>query len=294
MVTALRHRRPVPAAIAADGTRAQGMVNARQSVMKNDPVARVDGKPAESGAARRPSRSPSGRGWLRVSWAIASLAVVESLLFGISVLPAALFYQWHLTWTIELEWLRVVVLAMAAPPAYLLFAIVFMMSSAAVMRLHGWQSPRDAQLRIVDLEWPLLDWGRYMVSTHLVRLLAGTLLKSTPLWSAYLRLNGARVGRRVFVNSLAVNDHCLLELGDDVVIGDSVHMSGHTVEAGVLKTGGVRLGRGVTVGVGAVVDIGVQVGEGTQIGALSVVTKHSVLDANSTYVGIPARKLVER
>jgi hypothetical protein len=89
--------------------------------------------------------------WLRLGWAIATLFVVESLLFGISVLPAALFYQWHLRWGIEPPWLRIVVLAMAALPAYLLFALSFMACSAGVMRLHGWQSPRDAEHRIVDL-----------------------------------------------------------------------------------------------------------------------------------------------
>ena len=73
-------------------------------------------------------------------------------------------------------------------------------------------------MRLADLEWPLLDWVRYMVAIHIVRLFAGTLFRGTPIWSAYLRLNGARVGRRVYVNSLGVSDHNLLEFGDDVVI----------------------------------------------------------------------------
>jgi acetyltransferase-like isoleucine patch superfamily enzyme len=159
------------------------------------------------------------------------------------------------------------------------------------MQLHRWRSPENADLRIADLDWPLLDWGRYLMSTHLVRIFAGSLLKTTPLWSGYLRLNGAQLGRRVFVNSLAVIDHNLLEFGDDVVIGDGAHLSGHTVEGGRVKTGRVRLGAGVLVGVGAVVDIGVEAGEGCQIGALCVVPKHSVLEAHATYVGVPARKL---
>ncbi len=242
-------------------------------------------------AGRTRFRPWSRTAWLRLAWAIGSLFVVESLIFGVSVLPAAVFYQWHLGWRIEPEWLRIVLLAMAFLPSYLMFALVFMASSAGVMRLHGWQTPRDAELRIVDLDWPLLGWARYLIATHLVRIFAGTFLKSTPIWSWYLRLNGAKLGRRVFVNSLAVNDHNLLEFGDDVVIGDDVHLSGHTVEHGLVKTGCVRLGSGVMVGVGAVVEIGVDAGAGCQIGALSVVPKHSVLDAHSVYVGIPARKL---
>ena len=83
----------------------------------------------------------------------------------------------------------------------------------------------------------------------------------------------------------------MLEFGDGVVIGESVHLSGHTVERGVVKTGYVRLGRGVTVGLGSIVGIGSVAGDGCQIGALSVVPKNSVLDAGGIYVGVPVRRL---
>ena len=93
------------------------------------------------------------------------------------------------------------------------------------------------------------------------------------------------------MNTLAISDHNLLELGDDVVIGGDVHISGHTVEHGVVKTAGVRLAHNVTVGLGTVIDIGVTVGPGCQIGALSLVPKHATLEAESMYVGVPARRI---
>ena len=70
---------------------------------------------------------------------------------------------------------------------------------------------------------------------------AGSLFHATPLWILYLRLNGARVGRGVYVNSLALVDHNLLEFGDSTVIGSGVFLSGHTVESGVVKTAPVQL-----------------------------------------------------
>jgi acetyltransferase-like isoleucine patch superfamily enzyme len=139
-----------------------------------------------------------------------------------------------------------------------------------------------------------MRWVRYAISIHLVRIFAGPLFRSTPLWTSYMRLNGARMGRRVYVNSLAVTDHNLLNFGDDVVIGGGVHLSGHTVEKGVLKTAPVRLGNKVTIGVGSVIDIGVEAGAGCQVGALAFVPKFSKLDAGSVYVGIPVRKLEQR
>jgi hypothetical protein len=82
-----------------------------------------------------------------------------------------------------------------------------------------------------------------------------------------------------------------IEFGDDVVIGGEVHLSGHTVEGGLVKTAGVRLGHDVTVGLGSVIDIGVEVGPHGQIGAMSLVPKHTKLPAGSIYAGIPVRRL---
>jgi len=114
------------------------------------------------------------------------------------------------------------------------------------------------------------------------------------VWSFYLRMNGARLGRGVYVNSLHVTDHNLLEFGDYVVIGDGVHLSGHTVERAVIKTGRVRLGRGVIVGLDSIVGIGVEAGPGCQIGAFSLVPKYSKLEAAATYVGRPVSRVNNR
>jgi len=95
----------------------------------------------------------------------------------------------------------------------------------------------------------------------------------------------------VFINTLSIADHNLLDIGDDVVIGADVHISGHTVEGGVVKTARVRLGSNVTIGLGSVIDIDVEIADGCQIGAFTLVPKHARLEPNTVYVGIPARRL---
>jgi non-ribosomal peptide synthetase-like protein len=136
-----------------------------------------------------------------------------------------------------------------------------------------------------------MRWAHYMTATHVVRLVAGTLFRGSPIWTAYLRANGARIGRRVFVNTLSIADHNLIELGDDVVLGADVHISGHTVEGGVVKTGRVRVGSNVTIGLGSIIDVGVEIGSRCEVGALTFVPKHARLEADGTYVGIPARRI---
>ncbi|OFV91871.1 MAG: hypothetical protein A3H95_02855 [Acidobacteria bacterium RIFCSPLOWO2_02_FULL_64_15] len=216
--------------------------------------------------------------------------VVEALVCGAAALPVVLLWT-RVVMRIESSMARLAAAALAMAPSYILFALCLMPASALATRALGWKTPADASLPIARLDWPLLSWARALAAAHIVRLFSGTLFRASPIWTAYLRLNGARIGRRVYVNSLAVSDHNLLEFGDDVVIGADAHISGHTVEGGMLKTGTVRLGSNVTIGIGAIVDIGVTVPSGCQIGALSLVPKHVTLEAGGVYAGVPVHRL---
>lgn len=230
------------------------------------------------------------KGW-RIVWTVASALVVESVVFGLAVVPGALLWMWQFRLGATSGWMRILLLAAGLVPCYVVFAFCLMVLSALSMRVVGWRTPANAAMRIADFPPPLLVWARYLASAHVVRLFAGTLFRATPLWTLYHRLNGARIGRGVYINSLAVMDDNLLEFADGVVIGAGVHLSGHTVEGGVVKTGAVRLGRNVTIGVGSVIGIGVQVGDDTEVGALSVVPKHRRLEPNAVYGGVPVRRL---
>lgn len=229
---------------------------------------------------------------LRVGWALLSLFVVESAVFGMSVFPAVAFYEFlYYQWRAPVFWLRPVMLAMWFVAAYLVFAVILMSLSAGATRLLGWRTPAGVEMPLREMGWPLLRWARYAAVTHAVRLLVGLAFRGTPLWTFYMRLNGARLGRGVYVNSLEVMDHNLLDFGDGVVIGANVHISGHTVESGVVKTAPVRLGRGVTVGLSSVVGIGVEIGDRGQVGALSLVPKHRKLEGGMVWAGIPVQPL---
>ena len=237
-------------------------------------MSRADGHGSRRGLALRSRRAGAIAGGARIAWTVATLVVVQTMVCGLAVLPVLALWGPLVVWTAGDPVAQVVAASFAVIPSYVLFALALMFGSAAATRVTGWRTRPGANLRLADLEWPLLDWVRYMVAIHIVRLFAGTLFRGTPIWSAYLRLNGARVGRRVYVNSLGVSDHNLLEFGDDVVIGGDVHLSGHTVEGGFVKTATVRLGDRVTIGLGSVIGIGVTVGSDVQIGALSLVPKH--------------------
>lgn len=225
---------------------------------------------------------------VRVGWAVSSVFVVESLILALAIFPAALFYQWHLNWSLSPWLVRGLLLSAATVPAYLIFAHLLMLLSAVACRLLGWRPRAGLEMQVAEWGWPLLDWARYSIISHVVRLLVGSVLRATPMWVWYLRLDGARVGRRVWVNSLGVTDHCLLVFGDDVVVGAGAHVSGHAAEDGVVRTGSIELGAGTTIGVNTILGLGVETGRNCQVGALSFVPKHSRLSADTAYGGVPA------
>ena len=228
----------------------------------------------------------------RIAWTIVSLVVVQTAVCGLAATPVVLLWRW---WVDGLggryPTMRWALVSVAIAPSYVLFALSLLVISPLVLRGLRWRTPPDAELRIADMEWALLRWVRFGASLHVVRLVSGALLRGTPLWSLHLRLCGARLGKRVYVNSLSVSDYNLIECGDGVVIGAGVHLSGHTVEAGVVKTARVRIGDRVTIGLGSVIEIGAEIGADAQIGALSFVPKGARLQGGLTYVGAPARPL---
>ena len=163
----------------------------------------------------------------RVVWTVRSIVVVESLVFGLSGLPAFLFWTWALSWATP-PWplVRPLILAISLVPAYLVFATTLVLLSAASTAPFGWRTAPRRRVAAGRSRWGLLNWSRYMISTHVVRVLVGTFFRSSPLWTWYMKLNGARIGSGVYINSLSISDHNLLEMGDGVVIGESVHLPG--------------------------------------------------------------------
>jgi len=227
----------------------------------------------------------------RIGVTAASIVGLQTLVCGLAAAPVLLVWTALVTWWAPDRIVAAILLSILLAPSYVGFALCLLVVSALATRVTGLRTPPNADMPIAAMEWRLMRWAQYMAAIHLVRVLAGTLFRGSPIWTAYLRLSGASIGRRVHVNSFALSDYNLLEFGDDVVIGADVHLSGHTVEAGIVKTGGVRLANGVTIGVGAVVGIGVAMGHGSQVGALSLVPKHTTLEPGHIYAGIPVRRL---
>ncbi|MGI9626294.1 MAG: hypothetical protein ACR2QM_05615 [Longimicrobiales bacterium] len=239
--------------------------------------------------------APAYRGRkLRIFWLFLSAILAETVVFALAAMPAAAMWTGVLPLISGPLYVRVAVFCLTLVPSYLLFTLGLMVYSAWITRILGWRTPPNGELDIAELGRPLMNLLRGAAMHHFVRVFAGTLYRGSSLWTFYLRLNGARLGPRVYVNTLSLGDCSLLEIGEGSVIGSDVHIGGHWAEKGVMRTGPVSVGRGVTIGNCAVIGIGVTIEDGVQVGALSVVPKGVTLEGPGVYVGAPARRVQKK
>ena len=137
-------------------------------------------------------------------------------------------------------------------------------------------------------------WASYNALTLMVRFTFVNWIRVTPFLPLYHRLMGARIGKRVQINTAVVADQNLLEIGDDTVVGGDVTLVCHSAERGRLVTAPVSIGRGVTIGLMAVVFPGCTIGDGAMISAGSVLSKGTKVGPGEIWAGVPARRVGRR
>jgi hypothetical protein len=86
---------------------------------------------------------------MRVTWTLVSVFVIECLVFGLAMVPGALFWEVFLLRSYPFVLMRIVVVSMAFIPAYGLFAFSLMVLSAlnALAGMANAGQRRDAHQR---------------------------------------------------------------------------------------------------------------------------------------------------
>jgi non-ribosomal peptide synthetase-like protein len=216
-----------------------------------------------------------------------SIAVLSAALF-----PAVAFFGWAEARLPPAGALRALGLAGAAATGWFVFGLALLVViPAARWVTFAFGTPVGRFPYFSVGAW---RWASYNALTLMLRFTFVNWIRVTPLLPLYHRLMGAKIGRRVQINTGVIADQNLVEIGDDTVIGGDVTLVCHSAERGHLVTAPVRIGRGVTIGLMAVVFPGCVIGDGAIVSAGSVLSKGTRVGPGEIWAGVPARRVGRR
>lgn len=116
-------------------------------------------------------------------------------------------------------------------------------------------------------------------------------LSGSPLLAPYLRLLGARVGRRSHIATGVVSLPRMVGIGDDATVGYGVHMRPWVVQDGWVVVQPVTVYARGHVGSGAVLEPGAIVGADADLAELSVLGQGEALPSGHSWGGSPPRPM---
>ena len=116
----------------------------------------------------------------------------------------------------------------------------------------------------------------------------------TPFKNLFSRLEGVRLGKKVFDDGAYFDEYTLIEIGDYTNLNAACVIQPHSLEEAVFKSDYVKIGIGCTLGVACNLHYGVTMGDYVAIEPNSFVMKGEILDDNTTWRGNPARAVVGR
>jgi non-ribosomal peptide synthetase-like protein len=145
--------------------------------------------------------------------------------------------------------------------------------------------------RLKPGDYPL--WGatyfRWWLADRLVEAAPTYLLAGSSLYGWYLRLLGAKVGHDVVIGSLTIRSPDLLDIGDNVSIGNAVNFENARVERGRLLLGRIALADDACVSSYAILEGNTRVGRRGHLEGQSALQDGASVPDGRVWGGSPAR-----
>jgi non-ribosomal peptide synthetase-like protein len=138
--------------------------------------------------------------------------------------------------------------------------------------------------------WSFFVWRDEIINSYQEQLAGGWLLNlalGTPIMPAYLRAMGARVGDRVYIETLTITEFDLVDLGDDCAVNRRACVETHLFHDRLMRIGPTTIEARSTLGPASAVLPDSTVGDHCWLGARSVVVRGERLPPRTAWHGAP-------
>jgi acetyltransferase-like isoleucine patch superfamily enzyme len=140
--------------------------------------------------------------------------------------------------------------------------------------------------------WSTFVWRNELINAlheHLAEPFLVGALTGTPFICWYFRLLGAKIGRRVYMETTDFSEFDLVHVGDQAALNADCTIQTHLFEDRVMKMSTIDIAPHCKVGAGSLVLYDTRLEEGAALGDLSLLMKGETLPAWTSWEGIPAR-----
>jgi len=216
------------------------------------------------------------------------LALYMIILWGLPLVPSlAVFDYIHCYADEQSQLITYFITAFSVVIAFLVYVNGLLLFSGMTQRvlhvrvegvkkvapLHSWMTIRWAICgQLHRATWPVL--------THVI---------PSPIANFYYRLAGAKIGKRVQLNTIHLNDPGMVRIDDNVVIGGGAIINGHLVEKGQLILSPIHFKKSCLIGARSTIQPGVVIGEGSVIATNALVGKWKKIPDGEVWAGLPAK-----
>jgi non-ribosomal peptide synthetase-like protein len=114
------------------------------------------------------------------------------------------------------------------------------------------------------------------------------ILDGTPFKSLTWRLQGVRIGKRVFDDGCAIVEKTLVTIGDHCTLSVRSIIQAHSQESGTFKSDRIAIGAGCTLGIASLVHYSATMGDGAVLAPDSFLMKGEEVPAHARWEGNPA------
>jgi acetyltransferase-like isoleucine patch superfamily enzyme len=262
----------------------------------NQPSHKSSGSGLPSGHAHSPIVNPPSKGPLdrfirrfgvfSHTALILLLYVLIAIAFGLALAPALWFLDqcWILLVDVN-AWLKWIAFGIACGLAFFIAGF----SLLIVIAIFNFILPtRVKPFNGSYYTYSAVPWYIHNSLFYVVRYTFLPFVTLTPFGEWFLRSMGMKIGKHAFLNTEFISDPCMLSIGDNAVIGGSVHLFAHFAGGGHLNIAPTIIGARATIGEKATVMGDVQVGADAMILPHSVLLPGSRVGTGEIWGGVPA------